>query len=51
MTEANALIWLMAACAIIWFGIGAYLAFLGFAQRSLKKSLRQLEQLCHDQQA
>ena len=48
MMESGALIWLMAASAVIWLGIGGYLAFLAARQGEIKKRLQQLELLFHD---
>lgn len=31
----DAIIWLMAANAVVWLGFGAYLAFMGSRQREL----------------
>lgn len=51
MAESEVLIWVAAASAVIWSGIGAYAAFVAASQNSLKKRLQQLEQLYHDPQA
>lgn len=43
----NALNWLMAANAVLWLGLGAYLAFLARTQRHLERRAR-LEEIDHD---
>lgn len=40
--------WLMAANAVVWCGLGAYLLFLGQRQSRLAARLVQLESLRHD---
>ncbi|MCQ2444508.1 MAG: CcmD family protein [Mailhella sp.] len=39
----NATHWLMMANAVIWIGIGAYVAFLASAQRKTERRLAALE--------
>lgn len=41
----DALGWLAAAAAVIWLGIGCYLALLGARQRGLSLRIRQMEQM------
>ena len=36
----NALNWLMAANAVLWLGLGAYLARMALAQRHLERRVR-----------
>lgn len=36
----NALNWLMAANAVLWLGLGLYLARLALAQRRLERRIR-----------
>lgn len=43
----NAINWLMAANAVLWLGLGAYLACLIRAQRHLERRVR-LEEIDHD---
>ena len=40
--------WLLAANAVVWCGLGAYLLFLGQRQRGLAARLAQLESLRHE---
>lgn len=35
--------WLVIANAVVWLGLGGYLAFLGVAQKNLEKALRGAE--------
>ena len=44
----DTLTWVVAANAAVWLGLGAYLAFMGVAQRRLAARLAQLELLNHD---
>lgn len=37
------IIWVMAANAVIWLGIGAYVAFIAQRQAALAKRFRQME--------
>lgn len=39
----DGVLWLAGASAVIWFGIGAYLAFLAVQQKNLVRRLRQME--------
>lgn len=39
----DTIIWLMAANAVVWLGLGAYLAFMGSRQRGLAARLAQWE--------
>jgi len=39
----NAAHWLIAANAVIWIGIGAYVAFLASAQKNIARRLTALE--------
>lgn len=39
----DALIWVMAASAVIWLGIGGYMAFLAMRQAALARRCKQLE--------
>ena len=45
MEAESALGWLAAAAAVIWLGIGCYLAILAAKQRGLALRLRRLEHL------
>ena len=40
MTEIH---WVLAASAVIWLGLGAYLAFMAVRQKELEQRLRALE--------
>ena len=40
--------WLLAANAVIWLGLGAYIAFLGCKGAALHKRLRHMEMLHGD---
>ena len=40
---SDALVWLIAANALIWAGLGLYVAFLAFSQKVLRARCRQLE--------
>lgn len=40
---------LIAGNAVVWLGIGAYLAFLAMNQKRLGDRLAQLERLTHDE--
>lgn len=51
MPESDTIFWLMAASAVIWSGLGCYVAFLGVTQKGIQKQLQQLEILRHDDQA
>lgn len=51
MADSDTLVWLMAANAVIWFGIGVYVALVAAGQNALKRRLQQLEHLSHDSQA
>lgn len=44
----DTLTWVVGANAAVWLGLGAYLAFMGVAQRRLAARLAQLELLNHD---
>ncbi len=44
----DAIFWLAAGNAIVWLGLGAYLALLGARQRQLLRQLKNLE-LEHEQ--
>lgn len=52
MTEFTASVpmWLIIASAIIWLGLGGYMAFLGAVQKRLARIMRQIEALRDDQQ-
>lgn len=39
------LLWLMAANAVVWLGIGVYVAFLARAQAALDRRLRHMEMI------
>lgn len=43
MSAEPALVWLVAAGAAIWLGIGCYLALLAARQSSLARRIRQME--------
>lgn len=43
MPDGDAIFWLLAANAVIWLGIGCYLALLGRVQVGLARRLQQLE--------
>lgn len=51
MTESDTFTWLMAASALIWLGLGAYVTFIAVAQRTLQKRLKNLELWNHDNEA
>ena len=44
----DTLTWVVATNAAVWLGLGAYLAFIGAAQRRLAARLAQLELLTND---
>lgn len=44
----EAMTWIIVTNAIVWIGIGAYVAFLAARQRALALRLSQLEMLDHD---
>jgi CcmD family protein len=43
----DTVVWLAVANAVLWIGLGAYLAFLALEQRSISARLAQWEALHH----
>lgn len=39
----DAIFWVAAASAIVWFGLGIYIAFLASAQRRIARQIKLLE--------
>lgn len=48
--SASVPMWIIIASAIIWLGLGCYMAFLGVVQTRLVRTMRQIEALRDDQE-
>ncbi len=48
MNYMNDIFWLAAANAVVWFGLGSYIAYLATRQRQIIRKIKNLE-LINDQ--